>query len=190
MEIKLDLGCGLNKKEGFIGVDYSSKVNPDIVMNLLKFPWKEWEDSSVDEIHTSHFIEHIPDCYISPIGEYKFVPDEEDKDLFCCFIDECYRVLKPEGILSVFCPNARSNRAFQDSSHRRFIVAEAFLYFNKEWRAIQKLEHYNINSDFKVNVDPIVPIEMTLLHPEAQARRFNESWNTILDWKATLIAIK
>ena len=81
--LKLDLGCGPNKREGFIGVDclpFDGKV--DIVFNLAeralpgfgipvdrntgkdlqaKDGWIQWPwaDESVAEAHSSHFIEHL-----------------------------------------------------------------------------------------------------------------------------------
>jgi hypothetical protein len=58
---------------------------------------------------------------------------------------------------------------------------------NKEWRALNKLEHYNVKCDFGLQIDPLIPMEIGLLHPEAQQRRVNESWNTVYDWKATMI---
>lgn len=185
-DIKLDLACGCSKKEGFIGVDISDKCNADIVLDILKFPWP-WENDSVAELHSSHFIEHIPMGYISSSNEFKHLSKIDDKDLLMAFFDECYRVLKPGGMLTIFCPSARSNRAFQDPTHRRFIVAETFLYLNKEWRDLNKLQHYNIDCNFSIQVDPLIPAELGLLHPEAAARRINESWNTVFDWKATLI---
>lgn len=185
-ELKLDLACGDSKREGFFGVDFVKTDSTDFECNLLKFPWP-WADNSVDELHSSHFIEHIPMCYVSPTGEYKTVPDAPDKDLLFAFFDECYRILKPGGVLTIFCPCARSNRAFQDVTHRRFIVGETFLYMNKEWRDLNKLSHYNAVCDFGLQIDPLIPMEIGLLHPEAQQRRVNENWNTVYDWKATLI---
>jgi hypothetical protein len=170
--VKLDLACGQSPKEGFEGVDLWEGACHR--WDLLQFPWP-WKDSSVDELHCSHFIEHIP-----------MATTAAGKDLLFAFFDECHRVLKPGGRMTVLCPNARSNRAFQDPTHRRFIVAETFLYLHKPWRVANKLDHYKVACDFHVQCDPIVPTELTLLHPEAQMRRFTESWNVILDWQAVL----
>lgn len=174
-ELKLDLACGQSPREGFEGVDVWEGAKHRV--DLLQFPWP-WETSSVDELHCSHFIEHIP------------METRGGKDLFFAFFDECWRIVKPGSRMTVICPNARSNRAFQDPTHRRFIVAETFLYLHKPWREAQKLGHYNVECNFHVQCDPIVPAEITLLHPEAQMRRFTESWNTILDWQAVLTPIK
>jgi len=175
--IKLDLGAGQNPREGFEGVDLNAP-NPAHRVDLFSYPLP-WADSSVDELHCSHFVEHLP-ATTTPDG----------RDYLLAFFDECWRILKPGGVMTVIVPNARSNRAFQDPTHRRFIVAESFLYLSADWRASQKLDHYRVSCNFSANVVPIIPTELSLLHPEAQARRFNESWNTILDWQATLTAVK
>jgi predicted SAM-dependent methyltransferase len=55
--VKLHLGCGNNKKEGYVNCDISSDVNPDMIVNLeKKLPFKE---NSVDEIIIEHVIEHF-----------------------------------------------------------------------------------------------------------------------------------
>ncbi len=58
--IKLDVGCGRNKKNTFTGVDLFPEPGVDFVVDLNKekLPFK---DSSVSEIHCSHFLEHIND---------------------------------------------------------------------------------------------------------------------------------
>ncbi|AGN33740.1 hypothetical protein PANG_00019 [Paenibacillus phage PG1] len=67
--VSIDLGCGPKKKEGYLGIDYSKYDGVDYVIDLTRdrFPF---EDKSVDNIHSSHFIEHIrtPDHVFSEIG--------------------------------------------------------------------------------------------------------------------------
>ena len=48
----------VNKKEGFVGCDVLAFEGVDYVCDLSKdkFPF---EDSSVDEFHCSHFLEHL-----------------------------------------------------------------------------------------------------------------------------------
>ena len=46
---KLDIGCGKNKKEGFIGVDQFAMEGVDVVMDVRQ-PWS-YENDSVDEVH-------------------------------------------------------------------------------------------------------------------------------------------
>jgi len=56
--MKADLGCGHNKKPGFVGVDIRPDLKPDIVHDLTQsIPF---EPDSLDEVYSSHFVEHIP----------------------------------------------------------------------------------------------------------------------------------
>lgn len=176
-KINLDLACGQSPREGFESVD-AFAPNAKYKVNLLKFPWP-WADSSVDEIHCSHFIEHIP------------MEEVDGKDMLFAFFDECYRILKPTGKMTVICPSARSNRAFQDPTHRRFIVAETFLYFNAEWRLANKLDHYHVNCNFKSTVIPMVlQAAIDQKKPEELNMMVHHYWNITLDFQGTLIPIK
>jgi len=65
---KLNIGCGYEKKEGFINLDKAKEVKPDIVCNIeegLPFP-----DNHFKYIYSEHCLEHIrPD-------KWKFVLNE------------------------------------------------------------------------------------------------------------------
>lgn len=75
-ELKLDIGCGKNKKPGFIGIDIDEESHADIICSALELPF---QDLSVSEISCSHLVEH-------------FNQEEARK-----FFDEIYRVLKGGG---------------------------------------------------------------------------------------------
>lgn len=204
--LKLDLACGQSPREGFEGVDLNAEAQHHV--DLFKFPFP-WADASADELHCSHFVEHLPmreveerdvviDCQecdgnLDTVREHGCQECGGDwvhflgQDFLFAFFDECWRVLKKDGVMTVVVPNASSWRAFQDPTHRRFITRDTFWYLNADWRAAQKLDHYRVRCDFAITVTPIVPTELTLLHEAAQARRFNESWNTIYDWHAKLV---
>ncbi len=142
----LDLGCGENKstiqglqangllKEGddalISGVDKYKVKGVDIIHDLTKFPYP-FKDNSVDIIFTSHFIEHLDGF-------------ERIK-----FFNEIYRILKVGGIIRLVHPYYKSSRAIQDPTHKfPPICEESYLYWNDEWRKINKLGHYLGNSDF------------------------------------------
>lgn len=56
--MKIDIGCGGFKKDGFIGIDILPIPGIDYVADLRKEPLP-FVDNSVDEVFTSHFLEHL-----------------------------------------------------------------------------------------------------------------------------------
>jgi hypothetical protein len=129
--VRLDLGCGQHKREGFTGVDSSPECQPDIVCDLSKAPWP-FEDNSVDEVHSSHFIEHLT-------GAERAV-----------FFNELYRVMKKDAKGTFIVPHENSIRAIQDITHQWPPVSEGFLfYLSKEWRVANGIDHYHpLKCDF------------------------------------------
>lgn len=183
--IKLDLGCGQNPKEGFEGVDIRGGAAKHEV-NLFTFPWP-FADGSVDEIHASHLLEHIPAREVEGRdihgeGGVAFV----GQDMLFAFMDECYRIMKKDAWMTAIVPSGRSSRAFWDPTHRRFFMQETFYYFCDEWRKINKLDHYRVNCNFGVEVANTVPSDEGLRSAEAQQMRFQHYWNTTYDWVARL----
>ncbi len=190
--VRLDLACGQTPLDGFEGVDLHAPAARKV--DLLKFPWP-LESDSVDQLHCSHFIEHIPNREIEVRDLVDANPQTIERwvgvDMLIAFFNEAWRVLKDGGKFRVVCPSLRSNRAFQDPTHRRYIAAETFAYLHRPWREANQLEHYlRASCNFGGTCNHTLPAELTLLSPEAQAQRFNERWNQIHDWIADLVAIK
>jgi predicted SAM-dependent methyltransferase len=215
--LRLDLACGQTPREGFEGVDFLAP-NPMHRVDLMKFPWP-WKDNSVTELHSSHFIEHIAcreveerDLRMELVrndGARKSAHEKLEelkkewvgRDMFFSFFDECWRILKDGGKMTVVCPAARNDRAFQDPTHRRFIVAQTFLYLWKKWRVDNKLDHYRVKCDFDCNADPSLWIQQNCCTyhqmaptasrtPEESSKELVHFWNVVVDWSATLIARK
>lgn len=136
-ELKLDMGCGRNKQPGFIGVDLYSP-DADIKLDLFKFPWP-WKDGEVSEIFASHFIEHIP------------------ANLRWPFFEECWRILKVGGIMRIFVPSWKSERAYGDMTHQwPPVTAFFFLYLNHDWMVANKLTYgpYALKCNFDHQAGP------------------------------------
>lgn len=135
--LRLNFGCGNHVVEGFKGVDlYAPEA--DIKCDLFKVPLP-WKDGEVDEIMASHFIEHIPAKVRWP------------------FFDECYRILKPGGIMRIVVPNFKSERAYGDCTHEwPPLTAFSFYYLNRGWREANKLTHgpYALKCDFDHQCGP------------------------------------
>jgi SAM-dependent methyltransferase len=116
--VKIDLGCGKHKREGFTGVDQFAFENVDIVCDLRqKWPL---EDGTVEEAHAAHVIEHF------------------DRLERVHFVNELYRVLKPGGKATLIFPHWASCRAYGDPTHQWPPMSEFwFYYLSKEWRSTQ-----------------------------------------------------
>jgi ubiquinone/menaquinone biosynthesis C-methylase UbiE len=115
--LKLDIGCGPNKKAGFQGVDKIIFPGVDRVFDAAMDPWPI-ESDSVDEVHCSHFLEHL---------------DQVER---CVFMNELYRVLKKDAKATIIVPHWASNRAYGDPTHKWPAISEMFFwYLDKNWRA-------------------------------------------------------
>lgn len=172
--LKLDLGCGDNKREGFKGVDFVKTKSTDYVHDLFKFPWP-FKDSSVEEAHLSHFFEHIP---------AKLRPK---------FIDELFRVLAPEAKVTIITPYYNSVRATQDFTHEwPPISPNSFLYFNKKWREDNKLTHghYEMVCDFDFTYGYAVNPAWVSKSEEARAFALTHYNEVISDLHTTLVSRK
>jgi hypothetical protein len=166
--LKLDLGCGDNKKEGFHGVDIAPTEAADTVHDLTQFPWP-FEDETVGEIWTSHFVEHLT-------GSQRVQ-----------FMDECYRIMATGSQLTVITPYWSSMRSIQDPTHQWPPVCEAsFLYFNKGWRDANKLGHYNINCDFDFTYGYMPTAELMTKNEQYRQFAVNHYLNSIMDLQVTL----
>lgn len=115
--LKLDLGCGKNKKAGFLGVDRRKFPEIDVVADLLD-PWP-WGQSTVEEINMSHVLEHFD--------------GSERVHIF----NELHRVLIPGGKALIITPHWASNRAYGDFTHAWPPVSEMLYYYvSKSWRDV------------------------------------------------------
>lgn len=185
-ELKIDLACGQRPREGFHGVDI---VGGEGItkLNVLEYPWP-WADSSVSILHCSHFIEHVPAIEVGPDGSA--VPYGTGQDALFRFFDEAWRVLKPDGLMEIIWPSSRSDRAFWDPTHRRFLPQQFTMYLNQAWRVGQSLDHYNVHCNFIDSSNFTIDPAMQTLSDDARTRHFNNYWNTIIDFYSKLRAIK
>lgn len=175
--MKLDLACGQNVREGYTGVDISA---PGTIHHDLLAPWP-WADNSIDALHCSHFIEHIPMHWDYWTAKRRWT---KEKDPLCWFFDEAWRVIRPNGLFDLEWPALQSVRAFQDPTHRRFIPLETMSYWSRSWRQNAHLDHYNIDCNWViVNSGYVVPENVK---PEL----VQTSWNVAVNCYATLRAIK
>lgn len=110
----LNLGCGnairkTTESEKWINLDMFANEGVDVVADLENpLPF---EDESIDAILASHVLEHIRN--------------------WTGLMKECYRVLKPRGVMHIKVPEARCRAAYADPTHINFFVPETWLHFSQ-----------------------------------------------------------
>lgn len=116
-QIKLDIGCGRNVRDGHIGIDITQitgsngKECVDIVMDICKKKLP-FEDNSVDGIACYNTLEHLDD--------FKFA------------LNEMHRVMKENCVLHGDVPICGTRSHWKDPTHKRCFVRETFDYFTGE----------------------------------------------------------
>lgn len=200
--LKLDLGCGKNKAQGFLGIDRRKFEGVDGITDLTAKRWifdgegfeglvrmqgslEAWylPDSSVTEVHCSHFLEHLNHNQEDPARVR--------------FMNELYRVLIPGGKATIITPHWASNRAYGDFTHADKPVSEMFYYYiSKTWR-----ETNAPDNDIQWNPDGYsCDFDATWgysLHPNIVSRNQEYQSHALQFWKeaaqdlhATLVAKK
>lgn len=117
--MKVNIGCGKlhkPKSEGWTNIDIIPPA--DIVCDVtLGIPL---ESDSVDELEADNIFEHF------------------DNDEFQVVMNECWRIIKPGGTMTMKVPDALRwpDGAFGDPTHKRFFVPRSFLYFteSQQWK--------------------------------------------------------
>jgi len=136
--ISLDLGCGTKKfSESFIGIDLSENPEVDIVGDVFDI-LAEIPDSTISQIYSSHFFEHIED-----------IPH---------LLRECTRVLKSGGVIDIIVPHHSNPFFYSDPTHKSFYGLYTFSYYAEcdilkrgvpEYSRIKGLQITNIELVFK-----------------------------------------
>ena len=185
--MKLNLGCGNNKKPGYINVDKFTACHPDEQVDLEHFPWP-WADHSVDEILLNHVLEHLG----------------ATTEIYFGVIRELYRICADKARIVITVPHPRHDNFLHDPTHVRAITPQGLELFsrklNKEWAesgiASSPLGDY-LGVDFEIEKADMVPAEpwrgrfkqrkISSDELMAAARQFN---NVIIEISIVLRAVK
>lgn len=129
---RLNMGCGRSMRQaGWTNCDLHDGPNVDIVCDITK-PWP-FPDSSASEVYSSHVLEHLHD----PMG----------------FFREAYRVLIPNGSLTLRLPYGGHHAAWWDITHVRPWFSENFAVLQPGYnQASGNPQHDDNGLAFGVNV--------------------------------------
>ena len=114
-KLKLNIGCGFNKIDGFINIDKFDECKPDLKMDAEITPWL-FNENEIDEVFFIHSLEHMG----------------ADANVFFAIIKELYRVCKPGAIINIKVPHPRHDDFINDPTHVRIITPELFSLFSKK----------------------------------------------------------
>lgn len=98
----LDIGCGLAKYRGAVGLDISADTDADIVHDLDAFPYP-LQESAFDDVLMQDVIEHVAE----PIR----------------LMEELHRICRPGARIQLRTPHYSSVLAYADPTHRHYFSA-------------------------------------------------------------------
>ena len=98
--LKLDIGCGAKREDGWTGLDIRPEAQPDIVRDVCR--GLPFGDGVVEEVRCHQVLEHLP------------TPDDV---LFV--LREMHRVCRPGATITISVPRYDSMGAWGDITHVR-----------------------------------------------------------------------
>jgi predicted SAM-dependent methyltransferase len=93
----LDVGCGINKYPGAVGIDRIEGTAADVIVDVDHFPYP-FRDAMFDHVRAVHVIEHVADVIRT--------------------IEEFHRLLRPGGTVYIATPHYTDYSSFCDPTHR------------------------------------------------------------------------
>jgi len=123
-KVSLDIGCGTNKKKGYLGIDKYAGEGVDIIFDLdfldkrgVQMPWL---DNSVDEVRMHHSLQRVE----NPIN----------------VLNELHRILKPWGMIEITVPHAFSWSAWANPFHKHHFIPETFTEYFASDKLVKRQE--------------------------------------------------
>jgi SAM-dependent methyltransferase len=106
----LDVGCGINKYPGSIGIDRNPACAADVICDLDRFPYP-FADGAFDSLRAIHVIEHLTDVIRT--------------------MEEFHRLVKPGGRVRIETPHYTDYSSFCDPTHKHHLNSFSFRYFGE-----------------------------------------------------------
>jgi SAM-dependent methyltransferase len=111
--VVLNLGCGNEPVAGAVNHDLRAHApHVDVAHNLDRLPWP-WGDWSAERIVMQDVAEHLR----LDVAEW---------------LDECWRILVPDGVLEVRVPAWDHENQWTDPTHRRAFTLRTFDYWDPD----------------------------------------------------------
>jgi predicted SAM-dependent methyltransferase len=180
--MKINLGAGDVKLEGYITIDYDSSTNPDYQLDIEK-DHLPFEDNSVETVVAHHILEHLGEGYFHAL-------------------QEIYRVCKHGSIVDIRVPHPRHEAFLADPTHKRPITPMGLKLFSKKFNRFCREEghassrlgdYYDVDFDFLTfdyKPDESVRTKFQNMSPEQIEIYANEHNNIISEIHIKLLVVK
>jgi SAM-dependent methyltransferase len=104
----LDVGCGIRKYPGSIGIDLNPASAADVICDLDRFPYP-FACRSFDRLRAIHVIEHLTDVIRT--------------------MEEFHRLVRPGGRIRIETPHYTDYSSFCDPTHKHHLNSFSFRVF-------------------------------------------------------------
>ncbi len=105
----LDLGCGVHKFPGSVGLDCVPLATVDVVHDLNAFPYP-FEANTFDAVRMTHVVEHLQSILKT--------------------MEEIHRIAKPGAIITIITPHYSDASSWQDPTHVWHLNTGSFNFFD------------------------------------------------------------
>lgn len=112
--MKYNMGCGLNRLDGYTNVDKFAEAAPDLQIDLEILPWAI-ESDTAEEVLFNHSLEHMG----------------RDPDIFMGIMKELYRICRPGATIRINVPHPRHDDFLSDPTHVRAITPMTLALFSR-----------------------------------------------------------
>jgi SAM-dependent methyltransferase len=107
----LDVGCGINKYPGSIGIDNNPSSRADVLCDLDRLPYP-FKSGTFDQVRVIHVIEHVVNVIAA--------------------MEEFHRLSRSGGRVIVVTPHYTDFSSFCDPTHRWHLNSFSFRYFGED----------------------------------------------------------
>jgi SAM-dependent methyltransferase len=120
---KLNLGCGLDIREGWVNLDSAELPGVDVVHDLTVVPLP-FEDDRFSEVLCQDVLEHVD---YAPV------------------LRDLHRVLRPGGRVLIRSPHFSSRAVYVDPTHRSAFSIDTFAFFVRDSDYAERSYYYDFS---------------------------------------------
>lgn len=152
--MKLDLGCGDNKKKGFTGLNFPETSETDIVHDLTEFPYP-FDENQVETLYCDNVLEHFSRDEISEI------------------MAELFRICENGAELEIRVPHYMNENAMA-GNHKSYFSSQSFdCYLRSHEYPVKGItQGFVVNDTDYIWRDQKIVSILRYLVPESWVRKF------------------